>query len=71
MPGTKGKSGGARPGAGPPRTKATVRIGDSFAAVLHYPNGQCEILSIATITVVKPSLIVITLADGGSIRLAR
>ena len=71
MPGVKGKWGGPRPGSGPKPRKGTVRVGDSFAAVRHYPGGEYEMLPVATVTEATPTLIVITLADGGSIRLAR
>lgn len=71
MAGKPGKSGGARPGSGPKPKRGIVRVGDSFAAVRHYANGQWEMLPVATITEANPSVIVITLADGGSIRLAR
>ena len=71
MAGKPGKSGGKRPGSGPKHRTGTVRVGDSFAAVRHYANGQWEMLPVATITEANPSVIVITLADGGSIRLAR
>ena len=71
MAGVKGKSGGHRPGSGPKHRKGTVRVGDSFAAVRHYPGGEYEMLPVATVTEATPTVIVITLADGGSIRLAR
>ena len=52
-------------------TKSAVSVGDSFAAVRHYPGGEYEMLPVATVTEATPTLIVIALADGGSIRLAR
>lgn len=71
MSGAKGKSGGARSGAGRPQSTKRIAIGDSFAAVRHYPDGGFEMLPIATISEVGRTLIVITLSDGGEIRLAR
>ncbi len=70
MSGTKGKSGGSRTGAGRKRTKDPL-VGAMFAAVRHHPNGRLEMLPPATIVEVSANLIVIVLADGGSIRLAR
>ena len=55
----------------PTHKQNTVKVGDSFAAVRHYPGGEYEMLPVATVTEATPSAIVITLADGGSIRLAR
>lgn len=71
MPGTKGKSGGRRQGSGNKRTNDTLLSGAPFAAIRHHPNGQFEMLPIATITELSANLVVIQLADGGSIRLAR
>jgi hypothetical protein len=71
MPGTKGKSGGRRQGAGAKRSKDNLLTGHPFAAVRHYPDGRFEMLPIATIETLSANLIVITLSDGGSIRLAR
>ena len=70
MSGTKGKSGGSRTGAGRKRTKDPL-VGALFVAVRHHPNGQFEMLATATIAEVSANLIVIALADGGSIRLVR
>lgn len=71
MAGTKGHSGGRRQGAGNKRSKDALLSGAPFAAVRHHPNGQFEMLAVATITELSANLVVIQLADGGSIRLAR
>lgn len=71
MPGTKGKSGGARSGAGRPQSTKKISVGDSFAAVRHYPDGGFEMLPIATISELGRNLIIITLSDGSEIRLAK
>jgi len=71
MAGVKGKSGGPGRGQGRKPKRGIVKVGDSFAAVRHYPGGGYEMLPVATVTEATPTVIVITLADGGSIRLAR
>jgi hypothetical protein len=64
MTGKPGRSGGSRPGAGPPFKKVTLRQGDTW--VVMSPTPQT-----ATVEVLNRNTVVLKLDDGAIIKLVR
>lgn len=71
MPGTKGKSGGLRDGAGRRPSKATIHTGSALMLTQVYPEGTADLGSgLATVEGIGRSrLIKIPQEDGSEIRI--
>ena len=64
MSGKPGRSGGSRPGAGPPFKTVTLRQGDTWIVMAPTPQT-------ATVEVLNRNTVVLKMNDGSIIKLAR
>ena len=64
MPGVKQRSGGPRPGSGPKPKSRRVRLGQEFVGMT-----AGEPIQVWTVTEITRTYIVLTKANGGTVRL--